>query len=160
MDLALTETLDGGDIQLVNNDLALVFGVENMPYLGMFGGNPGFPTQQQQVQSENYDWWGNSLLMNGNTSQQFNSFTEHIAQTVALNSSGRASIENAVKKDLEYMKPFAKVEVSVYLVSDDRLVIEINVTPVNESTKTKVVNFKKRSDGDFYFFDFNDDFFL
>lgn len=159
MDLALLENGDGGEIQVVSNDLALVFGVENMPYLGMFAGNPGYPTDELKVPDQDFSWWGNALLMNSQKSIQFNSLTEKKAQTTALTSAGRTEIENSVKKDLDFMKPFAQVEVSVYLVSDDWLKIEMKITPVNEATKTKIVNFRKKSDGDFYFFDFNDDFF-
>lgn len=42
-DILLIETDNGGDFVLKNNDLASIEGFENMPYLGMFGGNVAYP---------------------------------------------------------------------------------------------------------------------
>ena len=38
-DLAIIETLNGGDLQKVGNDIGVIYGNENQGYLGMFGGN-------------------------------------------------------------------------------------------------------------------------
>jgi hypothetical protein len=73
MDLAIIETGNGGDLQLVGNDLAMVNGIENMPYLGMFGGNIEESTVNKVEKLQSFDWWGNNLLMPGNQSIQFNS---------------------------------------------------------------------------------------
>ena len=38
-DLQIIENGDGGDAVLNGNDLSIIDGFQNMPYLGMFGGN-------------------------------------------------------------------------------------------------------------------------
>ena len=64
-DLVIWETGNGGDAQLLGNDLATTDGLTNMPYLGWFGGNPGFITTGNELENEQrFDWWGNSLLLN------------------------------------------------------------------------------------------------
>lgn len=159
MDLALIDTRNGGDLQLVGNDLATVFGIENMPFLAMFGGNIEQSTEDNIVTEKSFDWWGNTLLMNGNQSIQFNSLTERILNSTPLTSQGRITIENAMKKDLEFLSPVATVDVSVTIVATDRINVAIKVLQVDNTTKVTIVNFRKLANGDFVFDDFNDDFF-
>lgn len=113
-DVAIIETGNGGDLILKGNDIAMAEGYENMPYLSMFGGA---------------DWWGNSLLT-GDASTLFSANTERVMNEVALNSSGRIKIEQAIKADLAHLEknvPGTKVVVSTSIVSDNRLEININI---------------------------------
>ena len=160
MDLAVIETGNGGDLQLVGNDLALVYAGENNPYLGMFGGNIEAVTKTKVQEELSYDWWGNTLLMPNNQSIQFNSLTERILNSTPLTSSGRIQIENTIKKDLAFMGDFADIFVSVSIVATDRIQVTIRITLSDSSVKVKVINFRKKLDGDFFISDFNDDFFI
>lgn len=161
MDIAITEADgNGGDIVLVGNDLAMVFGIENMPYLGMFGGNPGYVTKNKVQEEQSFDWWGNNLLMPGDQSLQFNSLTEMMLRSVALNSSGRIQIEESIKKDLEFLSQNATIKVSVTIVSTDRINVEITIIQSDSSKIVKIINFRKQLDGDWRIEDFNDDFFV
>lgn len=118
VDLKIYETGNGGDLELNNNDLTLVTGLESMLYLAMFGGN---------VEG---DWWGNELLMPNQPDIHLKSETEKVLMSVALNSAGRIKIEQAVKNDLAFIQkafPGTKLVVSVTIVSDDIVSIVINV---------------------------------
>lgn len=88
MDIKIYETGNGGDLQLNTNDLAIVYGVENMPYLAMFGGSA---------------WWGNDLLMSQGNGWRFQAETEAVLLATPLNSNGRFLIEAAVKRDLQFL---------------------------------------------------------
>jgi len=159
-DLSVIETLNGGDVQQVGNDLAVVYNIENMIYLGMFGGNVEASTDNTSVQIESFDYWGNSLLMFNNPSQQFNSLTERTINTTPLTSSGRVLIENAIKKDLEFFKDLGGiVTVSVEIVATDKIKVRIRVELNNQQQITEI-NFRKSLDGDFFILDFNDDFLI
>jgi len=162
MDVAIIETLNGGDAQLNGNDFALVDGFENTIYLAMFGGNPGFSTPTTRKEGEQlFDWFGNRLFMLNTPTQQFNSLTEHTLNTVALNSQGRILIENAIKQDLQFLQEFGKVEIEVSIISDDKLKILIRIIIPNGQTKITIVNFEKTLNGDWYFADFDKtDFFI
>lgn len=160
MDLAIIETLNGGDAQLNGNDFALVQGFENTIYLAMFGGNPGFVTGKREDREQAFDWWGNKLLFNNTPNQQMNSHTQYTLQTVALNSFGRKLIENAIKKDLDFLKVYGKIEVDVEIVSDDRIKVLIKITVQDGTTRISVITFKRQDDGDFYFADFNKEDFV
>ena len=48
---------------------------------------------------------------------------ENALNTTALDSSGRITIEEAAKKDLEFMKDIADVSVDVSILSDDKVSI-------------------------------------
>src|SRR6478609_1664123 len=104
-DLAIGEAEgNGGDIKMLKNDLAIVYGNENQVYLALFGGNVEQNTPAIPTITQTNDYWGNSLFWTNNAAQQFNSNTERILNTTALNSAGRVKIENAVKDDLKYLQ--------------------------------------------------------
>ena len=123
-DLLIYETGDGGDLKVLNNDLALTTSLYNQVYLCLFGGNVEASTKGNELNNEKrFDWWGNSLL-----ELNFNSETERIINTVTLNPSGRLKILQAVKNDLKPIDLVAKYNVNVYLESSYRFKIVINLT--------------------------------
>jgi hypothetical protein len=107
-DILIYETGNGGDLLLRGNDMATVTGLENSPYLALFGGS---------------NWWGNYL-----TDNKFLSLTEDTLLDVALTSSGRKKIEDAILKDLEYLNNIdAEYSVSVTIAGANRVSMEINI---------------------------------
>lgn len=105
------ESGNGGELTLLSNDLAMA-GIANMVYLALFGGDS--------------DWWGNNFLPN---EQHFTSETETMLRSVALNSSGRQKIEQAVLNDLDFLRevPGTTITVAVSIVSVDRITISIRI---------------------------------
>jgi saccharopine dehydrogenase-like NADP-dependent oxidoreductase len=67
------------------------------------------------------------LLFPDNPERQLNSLTERTLNEVALTSSGRVRIEQAVLKDLDFMKAFAEVSASVSIPETDKVVIQVTV---------------------------------
>lgn len=128
MDLKLKETFNGGDIVKATKDFVVIYGLGNMVYLALFGGNVEANTPQRRVSSEqNHDWWGNELLMNEDKGLQFNSDTERALITTPLTSAGRAQIQAAVARDLKHMKDFARVGISVAIIATDVVRIGVRV---------------------------------
>lgn len=130
-DLKLIETLNGGDLVLLGNDLVVIGGLQNMPYLGIFGGNIEESTKEFNVDEQRFDFWGNDLLMLNQPEIQYNSETERLLSDIALNSSGRLIIEQTIAKDLEFMTKFSKVSISSSIVSSDRIEINIKIQEPN-----------------------------
>ena len=125
-DIKIYETGNGGDINVLGNDLESVYSFENMPYLAMFGGNVEQSTNQVGEDDEQqFDYWGNSFLIDA--ASQFNSLTERGLITTPITSEGRILIENLVRADLEFMREFAVVTVTVRVLSDDKLNIDIGI---------------------------------
>jgi hypothetical protein len=128
MDLELIETGNGGDLVKKGKDLSVIHGFQNMPYLALFGGNVEASTPSKRNKGElGFDYWGNSLLMDNDPEQQFNSLTERTLKNVPLTSSGRLLIEQAVVSDLDFMKSFATIAVTVSIVSVDRVKILVQI---------------------------------
>jgi hypothetical protein len=127
VDVAIRETGNGGDAQLIGRDFRLVSGWENMVYLAMFGGSVEQDTPEERTEGEElFDWWGNTLLDN-ESDQLFNSVTERTLNEVPLNSSGRLKVEQAVLLDLDFMRDFANISVETEITGVDRLSIRIKV---------------------------------
>lgn len=132
-DLRLISKHDGTDLELLGVDLVGIDGFENMPLLGLYGGNVEESTKTINLAELRYDWWGNEMLDFDNPSVQMNSKLERSLQTIALNSSGRIEIEEIVKKDLDFMSVFGNLEVSVSITDVDRLEIYIKITEPSNS---------------------------
>ena len=140
-DLSLHETGQGGDANILpNNDLELTNGLFNMVYLGLFGGNPAHITSENFLEGEQrFDWWGNSLFFNNQPDQQFNSYTENLLNTIALDSQARQKIIEFIKKDLDFLLKLATIEVDVVLTNNDTIEMVINV---QELSKKENVEFQ------------------
>lgn len=125
-DLALTETANGGDITLRGNDLLVTNSIFNQIYMGLFGGNPQASTTGLELETEQRrDWWGNGVLLEDQPVLQQNSTLERTLLSVALNSSGRLEIEEAVKTDLDFLREVAEITVSTAITDIDKIQITI-----------------------------------
>jgi hypothetical protein len=128
MDLKLAESYDGGELVKTAKDFQVIYGLGNMPYLALFGGNVRANTPNERIPSEqNFDFWGNELLMPDDPGMQFNSETERALINTPLTSAGREIIQQAVFQDLRHMKDFARVGVSVAIIATDVVRIGIRV---------------------------------
>lgn len=111
IDLLLVELGSGGDCILRGQDLVTTTGIENEPYISMFGGK---------------EYWANNLLMGD---APFLATTEQVLREVPLNSAGRISIERAVQADLLALKNSitgTEITTTLTILKDNFLSIEIN----------------------------------
>lgn len=126
-DIHLFEIGSGGDFAIVNNDLLMGESLYQQIYLALFGGNIQASTKPSYLASEErFDYWGNSLIWKDVKTKQFNSKTERTLGNVALNSSGRLSILQAVNNDLDYLKGVVDFVVEVGIESVSRISITVN----------------------------------
>lgn len=126
-DIHLFETGSGGDFAIVNNDLLMGESLYQQIYLALFGGNIEASTKPSYLASEErFDYWGNSLIWKDVKTKQFNSETERTLRNVALNSSGRLSILQAVNNDLDYLKGVVDFTVEVGIESVSRISITVS----------------------------------
>lgn len=158
MDLGIIETGNGGDFQMNGAAPIMVEGIENHPYLGMFGGNKEASTSNVVVPIQSFDFWGNNLLWQDNQSIQMNSEFERALDQIALTSQGRIRLIDIAKKDLGFMTAYAKIEVDASITATDRLEMKIRIIQSDSAVTVKIINFRKSADGDFFILDFNNDF--
>jgi hypothetical protein len=165
-DIAIIETLNGGDLKLRGNDLAVQGGWGNMPYLGWFGGNIEGSTKPKLNEEESADWWGNNILFPQDSSVQFNSELERALRDTELTSFGRMKLQQAAQKDLSFMSAFSEISVIVSILSDDRVEIKANVRKPSTINGRVADQYRQyiyiwdayNGFGDFSAQDFNDDF--
>jgi hypothetical protein len=131
MDLSIKETGDGADV-IFDADLADIEITEsfyNQIYLCMFGGNTAASTTDEEEQPEQrFDWWGNAFL---DENSRMNSLTEKALRENALDSKGLNVIETQAKKDLEVMETFGDVSVSVSMIGNDKVRIDVKISQPN-----------------------------
>ena len=128
-DIHLFEDGSGGDFAILNDDLLMAETLYQQIYLALFGGNIEASTKVSYLESEErFDYWGNSLIWSDSKTKQFNSETERILGNVALNSSGRLSILQAVNTDLDYLKGVVNFTVEVAILNVSRLSITVSFT--------------------------------
>ena len=137
-DLKIIETGDGGDVIFNGVDLVTVEGLQNMPYLAMFGGNPGAPTTGPNSPNiEAFDYLGNFVLNPNTPPVWFNSLLEDFLTKTALTPAALGRIENIVKADLDFMNDFATINVRASLPGVDRLQINILVIELNSQNENE-----------------------
>lgn len=139
-DLLLKEEGDGGDIVLEGNSVKVINSFQNMPYLGMFGGNIEQSTIGPVQEGEQaFDWWGNWLLFSQQGQLQYNSTFERKIKEVALSSLGRVELERAAKFDIKFMEAFSAIVVDVSVESNDTIRIAIEINEPSNLQSTEIV---------------------
>ncbi|MDA3816937.1 MAG: hypothetical protein PF486_06130 [Prolixibacteraceae bacterium] len=131
-DILIIESGSGGDIVIEDNDIKTTRMLNNQVYLALFGGN-----FKSDVGEQNFDYWANDSLGN---EHKFSSEFERTLTEVAFNTSGIRIIEGAIKKDLEYLKKYVKIEVDASILRKDLLSLYIRlISPNNVEEKIRVV---------------------
>jgi hypothetical protein len=116
IDVMIWETGSGGNIKVQNNDLVVVNGYENMPYLSMYEGN---------------DSWMDDLLLTGD--QKHQATTEVVIAATTLNSTGRGLIEEAMSNDLDDLAKISSStkSVAVAIAAKNRINADIQIAGQN-----------------------------
>jgi hypothetical protein len=131
MDLKLIDNGNGGDAVFNGTDLEIISGWENMPYLGLVGGNIESNTIKFNEGEQRMDYWANALFYPNSKSIQFNSDFERLLNDVAITSASRILIDQTIKSDLSFMGVFSSVSITVSVLGLDRIEILIKVKEPN-----------------------------
>jgi len=128
-DINLFEGGSGGEMRILNSDLLMAETIYQTIYLALYGGNVEQDTTEDESDlEENFDYWGNQLFYSNNPDKWFNSQTERVLSTVALNGEGRKLIEDAVNADLQFLNNVVNFEVEVSISSNNRAEIAIFIS--------------------------------
>ena len=128
-DINLFEGGPGGEMRILNSDLLMAETIYQTIYLALYGGNVEQSTTSEETDlEENFDYWGNQLFYSNNPDKWFNSQTERVLSTVALNGEGRRLIEDAVNADLQFLNNVVNFEVEVSISSNNRAEIAIFIS--------------------------------
>lgn len=121
-DIALFHTADGGEVEIVNGEIALDHTPRTAVYLSMFGGNDQDGGTQA---TEHLQWWGN--LIEPETTRRYRCETQHILRALPAVSANLPRVSDAVKRDLEWMERALGAVVSTRVSIPARRRIEIEI---------------------------------
>ena len=131
-DLLLTETGNGGDLVIRDNDLVLTSNLSNQIYLALFGGNIVDDNGEQFN-----EYWANVQL--SDESKYISQF-ERTLNEVVINSSGLQRLHEAANKDLEFLKKYVNYTLEVSILNKDSISLYINIkAPNNVEDKVSIV---------------------
>ena len=137
LDLLLYETGNGGDLSVSSGGLSTTETLFTSIYLGLFGGNVEQSTTGEEEEGEQrFDYWANSLFYPDDEANQFNSQTERVLNEVVLNTSGRERIKTAVNNDLSFLNDVVEYMVEVFILSSNRVGIQISFTKLENSSNS------------------------
>lgn len=140
-DIALYESGSGGELLVLNNDIALIETLYQQVYLRLFGGNVEANTTGTEIEGQQRnDWWGNALLFSNRKDKQFNSNTERILDNVTLNTAGRIDIKRAVESDLNNLSNIADITVNIVILSHNKVEISV-LLQKPEDIEDKILQF-------------------
>lgn len=134
-DLTIYESGTGAEISVLTGDISFSERIYYKVYISLFGGNTEASTKGNELEGEERsDWWGNSLFFNQEPAKQYNSETEKVLKTVALNSAGRLKILEAAKNDLKLFGNISQSDINVVILSSYSVSIEVRIRePLNNS---------------------------
>lgn len=96
-DVLLEQTVDDGEIAVVNGVVTMSGGLETAAYLSLFGGNEDDDGRRGNPAT----WWGNLLEID--PSKKYVSETQHLLQSIPSVSANLRRIEDAARNDLSWL---------------------------------------------------------
>lgn len=131
-DLLLTETGNGGDLVIRDNDLVLTSKLSNQIYLALFGGNIVDDNGEQFN-----EYWANVQLSD---ESKYVSQFERTLNEVVINSSGLQRLHEAANKDLEFLKKYVNYTLELSILNKDSISLYIDIkAPNNVEDKVSIV---------------------
>ncbi len=131
-DLLLTETGNGGDLVIRDNDLVLTSNLSNQIYLALFGGN--IVDDNGELFNE---YWANVQLSD---ESKYVSQFERTLNEVVINSSGLQRLHEAANKDLEFLKKYVNYTLELSILNKDSISLYIDIkAPNNVEDKVSIV---------------------
>lgn len=139
-DVKLFQTIDDGEIAVSGGIVEMSGGLETAAYISLFGGN-----ERDTGSDGNSDqYWGNSL--DTAKARKIRSETQNLLRSLPLTSGNLLRVEDAVKRDLQWMvdeRVASSLEISTSIPALNTLGIEVTVKAEGEeSTFTFVENWK------------------
>lgn len=121
-DVLLFQTVDDGDIEVINGVITMSGGLETAVYLSLFGGNEDDDGSDGNVRT----WWGNRG--EPDTTKHMRSETQNLIMSLPLTSGNLRRLHSAIIRDLSWIreKRIAKeITVNVIALGSDKVKIAI-----------------------------------
>ncbi len=123
-DILIFQTVNDGDINIVNGIAQSTGGIPNAVYLSLFGGNES----DDGINNNDLTWWGNRLEdLNVN---KYVSETQNLLRSLPSISSNLLKLEQAALRDLDWLlelKVASSIDMFVSIPALNRVKIDGNV---------------------------------
>jgi len=130
-DVKLFQTVNDGEITVVNGVVEMSGGLETAAYLSLFGGN-----EDDDVRGSNpFNWWGN--LDEVDPVRQYRSETQHLLQAIPATTGNLLRIEDAANRDLAWFldeRVASSVTVEATIPALNRIQITIDIEANGEES--------------------------
>ncbi len=126
MELKLTHTPDGGEIEIINGQLVLSDGIDESVYLSLFGGAEEDSGLQN---TESLQWWGN--LLDEDPARKYRSETQFLLRSLPATTGNLQLVDDAIGRDLAWMIDSGvaqQITKTLRMTSPKRIEITISLT--------------------------------
>jgi len=96
-DVVLRQTINDGEISVVDGIVAMDGGLETSVYLALFGGNE----DDTGTVNDPNEWWGNRLETD--EARTYRSATQNLLKSLPVTAANLLRLTGAVKTDLQYL---------------------------------------------------------
>ncbi len=144
-DVFLYQTLDDGNIKVVNGVASMSPGLDTAVYLSLFGGNEDDDGSNKNSST----WWGNYSEID--SSKKYVSKLQNLLQSLPLTSGNLRKIEAAAVQDLQWMlteKIASNINVVAIIPAPNAVNINIKILAQGKESDFKFVsNWRASVDG-------------
>jgi phage gp46-like protein len=138
-DVVLYQTLEGGDISIADGVVEMSGGLETAVYLSLFGGNERDAGNAESRAA----WWGN---LNEVPERQYRSETQNLLQSLPVTSYNLRRIEDAARRDLEWMREVgaaSAISVSASVPGLNRVRLVIDIGAIDLEAESSVIEYEE-----------------
>jgi len=118
-DVLLFQTIEDGEINVTGGIVETSSGLETSAYLSLFGGNE----DDNGLENNDKTWWAN--LNENEKDKKFVSETQNLLKSLPATSGNLRRIEDAAKRDLDWMSPAIEVLATIPQLNRVKLAITI-----------------------------------
>jgi len=135
-DVHLYQTVDDGDISVVDGVVEMVGGLQVMAYLCLFGGNAA----DDRSQDSNRSWWYNLNI--SDPSLQYRAETQFLLRSIPATSANLIRIQDAAARDLAIFTEqgiASSVDVTASIPAPNRISIVVNIDAEGDESRFEYV---------------------
>ncbi len=131
-DVILYQSLDDGEIEVIDGVVTMDGGLQTTVYISMFGGN----FKDDGLADNAFSWWGN--LLETESINKLRSETQNLLRSIPATSANLLRIEQAVIRDLAWMITVKAaneitVDVSIPALNTIKIIVTINAIGLESS---------------------------
>ncbi len=135
-DVVLYQSIDDGEIEVVNGVVTMDGGLQTSVYNSLFGGN----MEDDGLADNAFNWWGNMLEIDPD--EQLRSETQNILRSIPATAVNLLRIQAAVLRDLQWMitkKVANEIDAAVSIPALNKIKIVVTINAIGPESSFEFV---------------------